>query len=244
MFDRAWDTARHHAGRELEDIAFKRAIEGAEQHVFNEYRDIVCTKCVFNDRLLTFLLSNLMPERYCKEARSADRSANPAPPVESVDATLRVMETQLPAPPEAMLGPETLAGELAIADAAYGVLPHFLSEQHPPKSEVQLRAEEIAAQNARERAAAENIELRQDVSADEFRDFCHYLDPMQRHDKDCKRYRKGANLVPTSAGKPQKFLKKTPEGYPSGVRCFGSPVPVRKPARGVRRRKRGRKNPV
>ncbi len=50
MFDRAWEAARHHARRELEDIAFERAIEGAEQHVYNEYRDIVCTKRVDKDR--------------------------------------------------------------------------------------------------------------------------------------------------------------------------------------------------
>lgn len=183
-FDRAWDAARHHAGRGLEDIAFDRAIEGVEHHIYNEYGDIVCTKRVVSDRLLTFLLSSLMPERYSKEAR-----ANPAPPVETVDASLRAMEPQLPAPAEDLLGPETLADELEIAEAADGVLPQYLPEQHPRKSEAQLKAEEIAAQNERGKAAAERLDRKEDVSDEEYRDFCHYLDPTQRHDKGRKRYR-------------------------------------------------------
>lgn len=178
------ESARHHAGRALEDIAFERAIEGVEHHVYNEFGEIVCTKRVVSDRLLTFLLSNLMPERYSKEARS-----NPAPPVETVDATLRAMEPQLPAPPEELLGRETLADELEIANAADGVLPQFLSEQHPPKSDAQLKAGEIAAQNERGKAAAEKLDLGQNVGNDEYRDFCHYLDPTQRQDKGRKRYR-------------------------------------------------------
>jgi hypothetical protein len=183
-FDRAWDAARRHAGRELEDIAFERAIEGAEQHVFNEYGDIVCTKRVVSDRLLTFLLSSLMPERYSKEAR-----ANPTPPVDTVDATLRAMEPQLPAPPEEMLDPDTLAMELDVADIADGKLPHFYSEQRWPKSDEQLKAEEIAAQHERGRIANEKANRQEKLSDDEFRDMCLYLDPTQRHDKGRKRYR-------------------------------------------------------
>jgi hypothetical protein len=188
-FDRAWDAARRHAGRELEDIAFERAIEGAEQHVFNEYGDIVCTKRVVSDRLLTFLLSSLMPERYSKEARSSKNLANPAPPVETVDATLRAMEPQLPAPPEEMLGAGTLESELLTADIADGKLPHFYSEQRWPKSDEQLKAEEIAAQHERGRIANEKADRQEKLSDEEFRDMCLYLDPTQRHDKGRKRYR-------------------------------------------------------
>ncbi|MBL0922946.1 MAG: hypothetical protein IBJ12_00570 [Sphingomonadaceae bacterium] len=180
-FDRAWDAARFHAGRGLEDIAFDRAIEGVEHHVFDENGEIVCTKRVVSDRLLTFLLSNLMPERYGKAAR-----ANPAPPVQTVDDSLRAMEPQLPAPPEEMLGPETLGDELQMADAADGVLPSFLSEQRPGKSEERLADEEFAARLERGKAASEKEEK---LSDEEFGDLCMYLDPTQRHDKGRKRYR-------------------------------------------------------
>ena len=51
-FARAWDAARQHAGSGLEDVAFERAIEGVEHNVYNEYGEVVCTKRVYNDRLL------------------------------------------------------------------------------------------------------------------------------------------------------------------------------------------------
>jgi hypothetical protein len=51
-FARAWDAARQHAGGPLEDLAFERAIEGVEHNVYDENGEVVCTKRVFNDRLL------------------------------------------------------------------------------------------------------------------------------------------------------------------------------------------------
>ena len=183
-FARAWDAARMHSGAALEDIAFERAIEGQEQNIYNEYGEVVCTKRVVNDRLLTFLLSHLLPERYGKAAR-ATRSADAPPPV-ALEASLRAMEPQLPAPPEELLDPDTLAQELDIADVMDGKLPQFLSEQHPVKSEEQEKAEEIAAQHARGEVASEK---KVELSGEEFRDMCHYLDPTYRHDKGRKRYR-------------------------------------------------------
>lgn len=180
-FDRAWDAARVHAGRGLEDIAFDRAIEGVEQHIFNENGEIVCTKRVVSDRLLTFLLSNLMPERYGKAAR-----ANPAVPVQTVDASLRAMEPQLPAPPEELLHPETLEAEMQIADISDGKLPSFLSEQRPAKSDGQLADEAFAARLDRGKDACAKT---QELNDDEFGNMCLYLDPALRHDKGRKRYR-------------------------------------------------------
>ena len=188
-FDRAWDAARHHAGRGLEDIAFERAIEGVEHHVYNENGDIVCTKRVVSDRLLTFLLGNLMPERYSKEARSAAHSAGLASPNATLDASLRAMEPQLPAPPEELLGLETLETELLTADIADGKLPHFFTEQRWPKSEEELKSEEIIAQHERGRVAKEKANRQEKLTNEEFREMCLYLDPTQRHDKGRKRYR-------------------------------------------------------
>jgi hypothetical protein len=187
-FARAWDAARLHSGSALEDIAFERAIEGEERNVYNEYGEVVCTKRVVNDRMLTFLLSHLMPERYGKMARAAASTDTPPAP-EVLEASLRAMEPPLPAPPEALLDPETLEAEIEIAEIADGTLPQFLSEQHPPKSEEQIKAEEIAAQHARSKIACEKSERGEDLSDQEFRDSCHYLDPTIRLDKGRKRYR-------------------------------------------------------
>ena len=183
-FARAWDAARLHAGSALEDIAFDRAIKGVEQHVYNENGEIVCTKRVVNDRLLTFLLSHLMPERYSKNAR-----ANPAPSPPTVDASLRAMEPQLPAPPEELLGAATPENEYLTADISDGKLPSFLSEQRPVKSDAQLADEAFSARLDSGKAAREKSERKEELSKEEFADMCLYLDPTQRHDKGRKRYR-------------------------------------------------------
>lgn len=68
-FARAWDVARERAGALIEDIAFERAIEGVEQEVYDGHGELKGSRTVYNDRLLTFLLSHLKPERYSREAR-------------------------------------------------------------------------------------------------------------------------------------------------------------------------------
>ena len=188
-FARAWDAARCHAGAALEDIAFERAIEGQEQNIYNEYGDIVVTKRVLNDRMLTFLLGHLMPERYGKAARVGSEPAEAPPPQIALEASLRAMEPQLPAPSEELFDPVTLANEMELANAADGALPQFLSEQYPPKSEAQLKAEEITAQAARGKVAWEKVERGEKLDDQENRDMCHYLDPTYRYDKGRKRFR-------------------------------------------------------
>jgi hypothetical protein len=177
-FSRAWDAARAHAGALLEDIAFERAIEGREENVFNEYGEVIATKHLPDNRMLTFLLTRLMPERY-GNAAAAPSEKQPAPV--AVDACLRAMEPQLPAPAEQLLGPETLADELEIADIADGKLPGFLNETPPIKSDAQIAAEERAARYARGKAASEKLDAaggKGDVLSDsECADMCFYLDP-------------------------------------------------------------------
>lgn len=203
-FARAWDAARHHAGSALEDIAFERAIEGVEQNVFDEYGNVVCTKRVYNDRLLTFLLSALKPERYGRAA-SERRAASPPPPstppttshptlapdaVQALNTSLRAMEPQLPAPPADLLGLDTFADELEIADIADGVLPRHLSEQRRAKSAERLEAEAFTAQIERGKAACEKEARGEGPLTDaEFRDQCLYLDPAQKNERGKKRFR-------------------------------------------------------
>jgi hypothetical protein len=174
-FSRAWDAARRHAGTVLEDIAFERAIEGVEHNVYNEYGEAICTKRVYNDRLLTFLLRNLNPERYARDtlrsvragpqsiaeqtsdAGQGDPERLTAPADDSVDACLQAMEPELPAPLLELMDAEELQDVLCIADAADGVLPQFLCEQMPIKSSAQEAADDIAASHARGKAALDRM---------------------------------------------------------------------------------------
>jgi hypothetical protein len=139
-FARAWDAARQYAGGALEDIAFERAIQGVEHNVYDECGEVICTKRVYNDRLLTFLLRHLKPERYTQNA-----SATPAPPADHLEMSLRAMEPQLPALPEALMDTESLEDAYALADLADGFLPQFLSEQLPDEDAVRLLQEKCDA---------------------------------------------------------------------------------------------------
>jgi hypothetical protein len=192
-FARAWDAARGHAGGLVEDIAFERAIEGVEQNVYDENGEVVCTKRVYNDRLLMWLLSRLKPERYGGSAAEREQAGQPAepasPPEITVEASLRDMEPPLPAPPEQLLGPEGLEDELEIADIADGKLPHFLSEQRPAKSPARLEAEARAAEEARGAEAWDKFQRGEgELTRRELTDLSRHLDPASRHERSRKRY--------------------------------------------------------
>lgn len=189
-FARAWDAARHHAGAFLEDMAFERAIEGIEQPVFDEYGEVICTKRVYNDRLLTFLLKHLKPERYGAGALAGPDSG----PAATVEASLRAMEPQLPAPAETLLDADTLAHELTVADVADGSLPGFLAEQRPLKSDARLKAEADAAQLARGKVALARLENKPmgeaaEISDRDLADITRYLDPTPVKERPRKRFR-------------------------------------------------------
>ncbi len=187
-FARAWDAARIHAGSVLEDIAFERAIEGVAREVHDEYGNVVCTKRVYNDRLLTFLLGSLIPERYGRHAPApgqAGREKAPSPEA-ALEASLRAMEPPLPAPPEALMDVETLEAELVLAEVADGTLSHFLREQRAEKSAEQVEAETLAAQMKRGKVAFEKGGR---LSEEELADMCVYLDPIGSKEIGQKRFR-------------------------------------------------------
>ena len=196
-FARAWDAARGQAGTVIEDVAFERALEGVAHNVYDEHGEVVCSKRVFNDRLLMFLLRSLKPERYARHALATlgDR-AEPrnAPAGETIDAdpcgalneSLAALEPQLPAPAEDLLDPEALADELEIADAADGSLPRFLSEQRPAKSAARIAIEAAQARYARGKAADAKFG-KEEMSKEEFKDMCWYYDPTPQPSR--KRYR-------------------------------------------------------
>ena len=194
-FARAWDMARHHAGGLVEDIAFERALEGVEHNIYDENGEVVCTKRVYNDRLLMFLLSHLKPERYAAAARAAGADAGAGtdspevPPPVALEASLRAMEPAPPEAPEQLLGPDTFADELEIAEILDGKLPHYLTEQRPPKSEARIAAEARAAEEARGGAAWEKKQQGGALSDAEFKDMFRYLDPASPGERSRKRYR-------------------------------------------------------
>lgn len=180
-FDRAWDVARQHAAGLIEDIAFERAIEGVEQDVYDGKGVVVAAKLVYDNRLLQWLLSHLKPDRY--GARSAAASAPtptliPAPPMPALEQSLRAMEPALPAPPEQLLDPDTLAHELVLADECDGVLPHFLREQRAPMTDAQAAAVEVDARAARGAAAHAKREAGGTLDEEEFADECFFYDPI------------------------------------------------------------------
>ena len=183
-FARAWDAARHHAGGFLEDVAFERAIEGVEHHVYNDVGDVICTKRVVSDRLLMFLLRNLKPERYGRAAL-----ADTPPPPEPVETSLRALEPPLPAAPEQLLGPEQLDDALELAEIADGTLPHFLSEQRPQRPEPRTPDEKHAARIRRGEAAHAKECRGETLTDEEYRDLCVFHDPASRPGNSRKRYR-------------------------------------------------------
>lgn len=193
-FAKAWDVARAQAGALIEDIAFERAIEGVEHNIYDENGEVVCTKRVFNDRLLMFLLRNLNPERYgrdtARSSRQSDSAAHAEEPV-TLDATLRAMEPQLPAPVQEFLDEDDLNHELLIADIADGDLPDMFWEQRREKTPERLKAEAMKAQYERGKTLAENWGKNgsSNMTKKDWRDMCLYMDPAQRHEKSKKRYR-------------------------------------------------------
>lgn len=179
-FARAWDTARCHAAGLIEDIAFERAIQGVEHEVYNAAGEVVGARLVYDNRLLKYLLSHLKPDRYgtrdgAASPRRALVDASPAPP--TLEESLRAMEPALPAPPDQLLSADVLAHELELAETADGTLPHFLSEQRPPKSAARIAAEDHAARMARGKAAMAKAAAGQTLSPGEFADECYFHDP-------------------------------------------------------------------
>ena len=176
-FARAWDAARLHAGGLIEDIAFERAIEGVEHEVFNDCGEVVGAKLVYDNRLLKWLLGCLKPDRYGTAARGNDGPVDPPAATPALENSLRAMEPVLPAPPEQLLAPGDLAAGLELAEIADGVLPQFLSEQRPAKTEAQVAADEAAARHTRGEAAYGRSQAGQRLTEEEHADECFYLDP-------------------------------------------------------------------
>lgn len=187
-FARAWDLARERAGALIEDIAFERAIEGVEVETFDGEGELSGVRRVYNDRLLTFLLRHLRPERYSAAARERrgaaivsvsgpdGQGASEASMDHSLDGALRAMEPELPAPVEELLDPGQLATDLLTAEVADGTLPRFLSEQRTPE---RLRADALAAQQERGRLADAKFARKEALSEQEFGDWCAWLDPAE-----------------------------------------------------------------
>jgi len=130
------------------------------------------------------LLRHLKPERYAQDAL-----ARPAPEPVPVETSLRDLEPPLPAPPPELLGAEELGDALELAELADGTLPHFLSEQRPPKSPERLEAEARAEQQRRGEAACEKSDRGEPLNHREFADMCRFIDPAGRAEPPRGRYK-------------------------------------------------------
>lgn len=125
-FAGAWDAGVAHAARRLVDLAFDRAIHGSDEPVFDKEGRRVGRRMRQNDRLLMFLLSAYMPERFGRAGRGAAAPTEPPPAAAEpiADALLR-LEPAPPAEPHRLMPPEELAVELQCADILEGRLPHW-----------------------------------------------------------------------------------------------------------------------
>jgi hypothetical protein len=192
-FARAWDAARGQAGSLIEDVAFERALEGVEHNVYDERGDVVCTKRVYNDRLLMFLLRSLKPERYARHALATLQSAEPkgatieAEPCAGLTASLAALEPPLPG--AELLDPETLDAELEIAEIMDGKLPSFLSEQREARPQMDPAKAARLEQVQRGEEIDNTLSKKRDWSDAEFADWCAYHEAFEPQPRSRKRYR-------------------------------------------------------
>ncbi len=198
-FARAWDAARAQAGAFIEDVAFERALEGVEHNVYNEDGEVVCTKRVYNDRLLMFLLRSLKPERYARHALTTLQAAEPkgetidGDPCAVLAESLAALEPPLPGPVATLLDPATLDAELEIADIADGTLPDFLSEQRRHQHRQSPEKDPVKAKRLAGLAHGEAIDRTMtsavDLSEAELTDWLAYQEALDPQPRSRKRYR-------------------------------------------------------
>ncbi len=131
-FDRAWEVAIRASSRQLIDIAFDRAINGAEEPLFDKEGQRIACRHRYNDRLLMFLIRAHAPEQYRhahRDGRDVEEKL-PAPPPALSDA-LRLLEPEAPAEPHLLMPPDELEDALFCADMLGGELPHWRRDHDP-----------------------------------------------------------------------------------------------------------------
>lgn len=108
-----------------------------------------------------------------------------------VNACLRALEPQPPAPIEEWIGTEKMNQELDLADVLDGEMPDFFMERRSPKTPQELEAEQRAAQQARGEALWNGLGQggAHTMNRKDWRDMCVYIDPSQAFEKSKKRYR-------------------------------------------------------
>lgn len=85
-FAAAWDSAVDEASKRLIDIAFDRAVNGAESIELDGDGQVVRTRRRHNDRLLMFLLRAHYPLRYARLDRYRGMDDDPPPTLPILDA--------------------------------------------------------------------------------------------------------------------------------------------------------------
>lgn len=139
-FAAAWDAAIQQASKRLVDLAFDRAINGAEEPVFDREGIRVGRRVRYNDRLLMFLLRAHQPERY-RHAHQGLRHANePAPPAPPpIAGAIAALAPAAPDAPHLLMAPDDLACALQVAEIGDGRLPHWLRDPAEANAREQAR---------------------------------------------------------------------------------------------------------
>ena len=129
-FAAAWDAAMQQAAHVLVDEAFERALNGADEPVFDRDGVRVGMRHRRSDALMIFLLRKHFPDRYGDLHRdrssSSPASALPAPPVlPAVAAALPALGPVVPADPLALMAPDDAAEAIECAAILDGRLARW-----------------------------------------------------------------------------------------------------------------------
>ena len=131
-FAAAWDAAIQQAANVLIDEAFERALNGADEPVYDRHGERIGVRHRRSDAMMMFLLRKHFPDRYGDLNR--DRVASPATSTETravLSAVPPVAETMIalgpvqPADPLALMHPDDAEAVLQCAEILDGTLPRW-----------------------------------------------------------------------------------------------------------------------
>lgn len=78
-FREQFDIAKAEYHQKMEDEAYRRAVTGVREHVYNKDGDIVGEKLVYSDRMLEIILKANMPEKYREQSHVAGIAGQGSP---------------------------------------------------------------------------------------------------------------------------------------------------------------------
>ena len=127
-FAAAWDSAIQQAAHVLVDEAFERALNGADEPVYNRNGERIGIRHRRSDAMMMFLLRKQFPDRYGDlnrdRAPQAETRTGPSA-VPPVAATMIALGPVQPADPLALMHPDDAEATLQCAEILDGTLPRW-----------------------------------------------------------------------------------------------------------------------